>query len=364
MIGARQNLNLKKEDGAVTILFTIIVLMGIMSGLLALVVDGGQLMLERRVVQNVADASSLYLGQNCALGQYCATNNPITYAQNNSPDLASSITSKCGSAPLPGCGPLSGNSKDCQTSPAATTQFVRVRAETQTINGGTALAPAFAGLFGDGNVSDGSWTVQACSQVMWGTSSQVNVTLPLAISVCNYATPTGTAGGTNKNIPQFSPANTPCTGISSLDSQLLTGTDAGLAVVAIPNMDSTCTTGTRVNVGDVVTYVLPSAMSTVCANLLNRLKSAIGQQSYIPVFSTSYVAGGVRKMQVVSFVRFRLISLKYGGVITGTPGPTNTTACTNLCIVGQFTKGVTPIGKVSTSSSVPALGAMAVELIP
>jgi hypothetical protein len=297
------------------------------------------------------------------LGQNCATNDPITYAQNNSPDLATAISEKCGSSPLPGCGPLSGNSKDCQTNPAPTSQFVRVRAETETISGGTALAPAFAGIFGDGNVSDGSWTMRACSQVTWGKSTQANVTLPLAISVCNYATPTGTTGGTNKLIPQYSPANVSCSGSSSLDGLPLTGTDAGLAVVAIPNMDSTCTTGTRVNVGDVVDYVVPGSMSTVCAGLVTRLKAAIGQQSYIPVFSTSYVAGGTRKMQVVSFVRFKIMSLKYGGVLSGTPTFTSS-ACANLCIVGQFTKGVTPIGKISTSSSVPALGTMAVELIP
>ena len=359
----RRQTHLNSDDGAVTILFTVIVLMGVMAGLFALVVDGGQLMLERRVVQNVADASALYLGQNCALGQNCSTNDPITYAQNNSPDLNTAISEKCGSSPLPGCGPLSSNAKDCQSTPTGSSQFVRVRAETQTINGGTALAPAFAGIFGDGNVSDGSWTMRACSQVKWGKSAQANVTLPLAMSVCNYATPTNSVGGTNKLIPQFTPANVACTGTSSLDGLPLTGTDAGLAVVAIPNMDSSCTTGARLNVGDTINYVAPANMSNLCAGFLNRLKAAIGQQTYIPVFTTTSVAGATRKMQVVSFVRFKVMSLKYGGVLYGSPTFTST-ACANLCIVGQFTKGVAPIGKISTSSTVPSLGAMAVELIP
>ena len=364
--GSRHSQKLKNEDGAVTILFTVIVLMGVLTGLFALVVDGGRLLLERRVVQNVADASALYLGQNCALGQNCTTNNPITYAQNNSPDLNTATSAKCGSSPLPGCGPLSGSTYDCKTTPAATSQFVRIRASTQTIDGGTALSPAFAGMFGDGNVADGTWTMQACSQVIWGKSIQANVTLPLAMSVCSYSTPTSVDGGANKLIPQFAAANLNCTaaaGTTSLDGIALSGTDTGLAVVAIPNMDATCVSGTRLNVGDTLSYVLPANMSTVCSGLLNRLKAAIGQQSYIPVFSTSSVSGSTRNMQVVSFVRFKLMSFKYGGVLYGLPTFTSS-ACANLCVVGQFTKGVTPIGKVTTSSSVPALGAMAVELIP
>jgi Flp pilus assembly protein TadG len=359
----RRQIHLKSDDGAVTILFTVIVLMGVMVGLFALVVDGGQLMLERRVVQNVADASALYLGQNCALGQNCSTNDPITYAQNNSPDLNTAISEKCGSSPLPGCGPLSSNTKDCQSTPTGTSQFVRVRAQTQTISGGTALAPAFAGIFGDGNVSDGSWTMRACSQAKWGKSGQAIVTLPLAMSVCSYATPTNSVGGANKLIPQYTPANAACTGTPSLDGLTLSGKDAGLAAVAIPNMDAACSTGTRLNVGDTVTYVAPVSMTTLCSGFLNRLKAAIGQQSYIPVFATSTVTGTTRKMQVVSFVRFKVMSLKYGGVLYGAPTFTST-ACANLCIVGQFTKGVAPIGKISTNSAVPSLGAMAVELIP
>jgi Flp pilus assembly protein TadG len=354
---------LNADEGAVTILFTVIVLMGIMGGLFALVVDGGQLMLERRIVQNAADASALYLGQNCALGLNCAINDPTIFAQNNSPDLNTAISEKCGSSPLAGCGPINGNSKDCQTTPSAaqlpTSGFVRVRSRTLTSTGGTALAPAFAGMFGAGNASDGSWTMKACSQAIWGKTVKAKVILPLAISACSYATP----GASNKIIPQFTPASATCTGISSLDGLTLTGKDAGLSVVAIPNMDSTCDSGTIVNVGDSLNYVAPASMSTLCSGLLNRLKLAINQQVYLPVFSTSTLSGVTRKFQVISFVRIKLVSFKYGGVLYGSPTFTST-ACANLCIVGQFTKGVVPLGNVSTSSSVPALGAMAVNLIP
>ncbi len=368
--GLRHSPKIKSEDGAVTILFTVIVLIGVLTGLFALVVDGGRLLLERRVVQNVADASALYLGQNCALGQNCTTNNPITYAQNNSPDLNTATSAKCGSAPLPGCGPLSGSTYDCKTTPAAPSQFVRVRATTQNLDGGTALAPAFAGMFGDGNVADGTWTMQACSQVIWGKSERANVTLPLAISVCSYSTPPNVDGVAFSVISQYSPANVSCSAktgtgatISSLDGLPLTGTDAGIAVVAIPNMDATCAAGTRVNVGDVVDYVAPANISTVCTGLLNRLNAAIGKQSYIPVFSNPYLSGTTRKMQVVSFARIKINGFKFAGTPYG-KAFTTTLPCANLCVVGQFTKGVAPIGKVTTSSSVPALGAMAVELIP
>ena len=364
--------NFKSESGVITILFAIIVLMGVMVGVFALVVDGGQLMLERRVVQNVSDASALYLAQKCALNENCASNDATYYAQNNSPDLNTTISVICGSAPLPSCSPVSGDPKDCQSTPTGGSQFVRVRAQTQTVDGGSAILPAFAGILGGADVTDGTWTMRACSQVLWGKSDQVNVTLPLSISVCSYKTPTNSVNQelNQVDIQQFSPTNQQCSGTSSLDGIPLTGTDNGLAVVNIPGMDTACKQGTRVSVGDEVEYIEPGnngeLLAPVCSGLYARLSEAIGEQIYIPVFRDTSVADRKRKMTVISFARFEISGVKYGGVVAprGSDVKTSSSSCSSLCIRGKFIRGVTPVGTISTDTSIPALGAMAVELIP
>ena len=356
------------ETGATTAVFSIVVLIGVMAGTFALVVDGGQLFLERRVVQNVADASTLYLAQTCAMGQNCATNNPSAYAQNNSPDLNSEITEICGKTPLPGCAPLDATRRDCLSVPAANSNFVRVRSQTRTIDGGTALSPAFGGLFGDGNPDDGTWTLHGCSQAIWGAPSRLTVTLPLAISICSYVLPTSSSTGNPTLIKSYSTANEVCTSKTDLNGAIISGTNTGLAPIVVPGMDPTCTTGAYLNTGELVNYAIPSRVSNLCSGIVAKFDALVlasAPASYIPVFNESFLSNGDRKFKVLSFVRFKLTGFSYGGAVKGTSSSQIALkGCTNLCVVGQFLKGVAPSGNISEGSGVPSLGAFAVKLIP
>lgn len=369
IIKSRQLKNLRSDDtGATTIIFSIVVLIGIMVGIFALVVDGGRLFLERRVVQNVADASTLYLAQTCAMGQNCTTNDPIAYAQNNSPDLNSEITEICGKSPLPACTPLDATRRDCVTAPQANSNFVRVRSQTRTIDGGTALAPAFAGLFGDGNPNDGTWTLHGCSQAIWGAPSRMTVTLPLAISICSFVLPTSSSTGTPTLIKSYSTSNTVCTSKTDLNGATITGTNTGIAPIEVPGMDPTCTTGASLNVQELVVYAIPSRVTNLCSGIVAKLDAlllASAPPSYIPVFNESFLSNGEREFKVLSFVRFKLTGFSYGGAVKGsTSAKTALSGCTNLCVVGQFLKGVAPSGNVTENSNVPSLGTFAVKLIP
>ena len=59
---------LRDDRGAVSILVALLISAGVIVGLLAMVIDGGRLYTERRLVQNGADAAALAVARACALG--------------------------------------------------------------------------------------------------------------------------------------------------------------------------------------------------------------------------------------------------------------------------------------------------------
>ncbi|MEI6404789.1 MAG: Tad domain-containing protein [Actinomycetes bacterium] len=357
------------DSGAVTLIFVIVVLMGIMAGLFALVVDGGQLLLERRVVQNAADATLLSVAQSCAIGVGCTTS-PVAYAQNNSPDLATSVDEVCGTSPLLACAPSTGQRGDCQTTMSAGTKYARVRTSTLTNAQGTALAPAFARMFGDGNVTDGSWTLHACSQAKFGRTTQAEVLMPFAISVCNF---TGLTTATYRTVfNETTGATTACSSGTPAEGSVVTANYKGLVLVSLPTSDVTCTTPVHIGVGTVLTQFTPTSaasVSNLCGGAFStRLRSLIASGTnypyiYVPVYSTTTVTGGVRTFTVASFARIAILGYKLNAAaVVGTTF--TSTTCTYLCVAAQFAKGVTPIGKIDTSATVPAFGVQAVELVP
>ena len=83
-----------QEDGAIAVLVAI--LMTVLIGFAALVVDVGAMHAETRQLQNVADASALAIAQDCGNGLACnavvGTATAATYAVANSKDLLSTPT--------------------------------------------------------------------------------------------------------------------------------------------------------------------------------------------------------------------------------------------------------------------------------
>lgn len=393
--------SLSDETGATTAVFSIVVLIGIMAGTFALVVDGGQLFLERRVVQNVADASALYLAQTCALRDCSSEIDTVIkgYADYNSPDLKSEITKICGTSTpdtatlvtdplLVGCNEgVAASWRDCQTAPTGDSNFVRVRSQTRTIAGGSALSPTFARLFGDGNPEDGTWTLRGCSQAIWGAPSSIRVTTPLAISICNFVQPTSTSTGVHSGEVKAWALGSGTCSKKDLNGNLIYGTDAGVTTFILTDglqSPEKCKIGATIKVGDKIKYATTPNAKDACGNMSNLLTLLINtpEPVYIPIFGPTEVSGGDRFLTVISFMRFKLTGYKlrpplgcggstctfnfvdqnganYACNLSGTAGGGN-----DLCVVGEFFKGVPPSGNISGGSYVPSLGAFALKLIP
>lgn len=164
-----RRLSLRDDTGAVAPFAAI--LMVVLLGFGALVVDVGRLYAERRVLQNGADAAALAIATDCAKGRPCnaGANTPTAtaLANSNSGDSASNV--------------------DSVTYPTA----VSVRVVTSTSqNGATFIPPTFA------KVLDPTFTgktVHASATAAWGGIGTLT-TLPLTFSSCefNAATSNGT----------------------------------------------------------------------------------------------------------------------------------------------------------------------------
>ena len=69
---------------------------GLVFGFLAISIDVGGLLWERRQLQNAADAAALSLATECGSGANCATAGELQgFVDSNSKDLTSTVLSKC-----------------------------------------------------------------------------------------------------------------------------------------------------------------------------------------------------------------------------------------------------------------------------
>src|SRR5262245_24182109 len=115
------------DRGAVAPTVAVLLASGVLLGSLALVVDVGQIYVERQDLRSGADAAALAVGKACALGlPQCQTTDDIIdlvqhYADVNSVDGVSAVRQVCGRLPalLPACPPPLGGLADCVGSPPA-----------------------------------------------------------------------------------------------------------------------------------------------------------------------------------------------------------------------------------------------------
>ncbi|WP_250004465.1 Tad domain-containing protein [Actinoplanes sp. M2I2] len=173
------------EHGAVAALFAVMVSTGVIITMGALVIDVGQIALERQELQTGADTASWSIATKCiAKPADCTMAKQSVVAQ----DYANRNT-KDGSADAQIC--ISSLSAQCTAwnSPAAcpaTTitggTSVEVRTSTRT-GASTLLPPAFAGAM-SGSASTGV-TAGACGRVAWGPPGLTKV-LALGFSMCDW----------------------------------------------------------------------------------------------------------------------------------------------------------------------------------
>ncbi len=350
-------------------LVAILVAGGVISGLLALVADLGQLYAERRVVQNGADAAALAIAQDCATGldgcegQSDAESRAEQFANANAPDDVTAVTQVCGpdgegltTCPAPG-----DHWADCQAVSQDMPHYVRVRTSTLRPDEGTFLLPIFAGLLADeGNAELGTG---ACAQAGWGPPSTAYVQFPLLVPVC--------PGGWDEEpvtIEDFDP-NDPVNDACVLDGVQYPGVTKGFAFGSFPDAPKDCLENVPVSVGDFIpveTSVTQWCGSDVSVQLDQIL--AEGEPFVVPVVGDHTNQGqGQYEFEVLSFKSFTLLGYKVKNKSGGEP-PNGAnwagTAChksaKRSCFYGFFGPAVT----TGTPGGGPDLGVRAVGLIP
>ena len=171
--------DVSRDDGV--ILVWVALMLVVLVGMGALVIDIGALYVERRELQNGADAAALAVAQDCVEGD-CGSGGGSTraqqYADLNANDGVSALdpSTPCGVGPgLTAC------TGSAPAGASGATGWVRVGTSTKTADGGDEvsflLAPVISSLTGK--------TVNASAVAAWG-SLQGATTLPFTFSVCEF----------------------------------------------------------------------------------------------------------------------------------------------------------------------------------
>lgn len=355
-----------EDRGAVIVLVGVLLAAGVLTGMLAVVIDLGRVYAERRVVQNAADAGALALAQHCAR----ATTDPACVsgggagevqqlANANSPDGITKVTEVCGSSPLAACTATTKTWSNC-TDPPGVPAFARVRTATEA-EGGDFFFPA---IFGGLTSADGKarLSAAACAQAAWAAAGSAMVVLPFVLPACPDV-----PFGQGVVIEDFDPAD-PNTSCTTLDGTLLNPVTKGFAFADLPGENRQCTAPVSVAVGDVLP--VETSLTQLCGpHITTSLDPyvASGESLIFPVVGSHERAGqGQYAFPIIAFRSFVLLGyrLKNNQGGQAPPGGWKSTACgqgsKRSCIYGTFQQEVVP-GDLGTG---PNLGVQAIALIP
>lgn len=357
------------DEGAVIVLVALLVAVGVISGLLAMVADVGQLYAERRVVQNGADAGALGVAQRSAeqaSGAVSASEAQALaggLADANAPDGVTTVTEVCGSDDLGGCLALSDAWIDCQPVPADRDHYVRVRTATALPDGGTFLTPLFAGLLDQGSGVEAR--AGACAQAVWGPASRAAITFPMLLPVCP-GTPEGNpvwVADFDPSDPTFSSSD-PCT----VDGTSFAGVTKGFAFGEFVGVPRTCTDPVDVRLGDIIP--VETSVTQWCGTKVERALDPLisaGLPILVPVVGAHMNQGqGQYAFTVVGFKSFQLLGYKVKNASGGqapAPGWQGTPcqkSAQRSCLFGTFGTATVPGG----IGDGPDLGVRAVSLLP
>lgn len=359
---------LRDDRGAVSILVALLISAGVIVGLLAMVIDGGRLYTERRLVQNGADAAALAVARACALGDPACSSRSAAAAlggslanQNAGLDQVSALDEACGSGNLGACRSLRSHAWECQTV-TGNQNYVRMRTATRESDGTSIIPAVFSQTMGfDGK---GLW---ACSQAIWGAARGANVTFPIALSACDYVSNASTTMQIFSP-PSYKPGQGPTCTVTDKDGVTRTLQDMvkGFFYVQLDPTRRDCLTPVRVNIGD----VLPRADNIVqlCGpDYASAFRSFVGVMTPLPIFDAMPSGGGIgtTTMRVASFVAFTLRAYTLGGGISFSAPPGGwPPGCrgSNRCLYGDFGSAVT--GDTGVDPGTPNFGLQSIQLIP
>jgi hypothetical protein len=337
-----------RDRGAIATWFAVLVVVILGSG--AIVIDYGALVHERRQLQNGADAAALAVAIDCANSRCDVAGPPTqraqTYANANASDGAANVDVVCGVGPgLTTC--------PAELVPPGATQYGRyVRVITSTLNPRNTRHPdrvryLLAPLLDAAQVGR---TVRASSSVGWGTLSSANV-LPLAISKCMF-NPAWIGADGSVNFP-----NTPIRIDINNSGTCAQGWPNGFDYTSDPTGNCTESPLT-INNGVILIPSNSEGNNPRCPAVIQDRYRA-GVTLIVPMMYARVGSGGGTTIYADGFAALRLCGYALGGgfLETSCPTvcPTNQPSQTRLC--GTFraittTQGVVGNGNVDYGSRV------------
>lgn len=374
MIEAELSTKHSTEHGAFAVLFSVLFGMGLLLVISYLVIDGGNIAIERRVIQNVAESSAIALAKECSLNlQGCRTSATATsLSVSNSPDGKTRITEVCIKGTNQSSQPcqIPNSSKlDCANLPAGTANFVRVRTQTQT-----QTSNSLESLAGNND----QYQLNGCAQAIWGNASSAQVFAPFAFSICQWAA----IGNGLKVIDEFLPnqgVNTCTYTFTDLQGQSFTRSGiSGWAAIdllsqSIPTQnrasescpDPNSDTPASLRIGDVLNGITRDVSSSnYCddSNLVSKIGVWVNKTIYLPLVSTVKLSGLSTQHTVEAFSAFELNGYSIKGVRGGTYPSGNWCPNNKNCLYGKFISTLSPASDISITPGAPNIGLQAIKL--
>jgi hypothetical protein len=179
----------RRDEGAVVAIVAVLMGSAVMFALSAVVVDIGQIYVEREQLQSGAEAAAMSVARRCLVGTVsCANPTSIAqqYANANANDGISAVTMVCGrGGGLTVCPTTSSTAlAACLGSAPTAAPYVEVHTATQLPDGTTLLPPTFAGAVMD-NYRGARYT--ACARVATG-AAVVGKIFAVTVSTCDWNT--------------------------------------------------------------------------------------------------------------------------------------------------------------------------------
>jgi hypothetical protein len=312
------------ERDAGAVLVWVALLLTTLCGMGALVIDVGALYVEKRQLQNGADAAALAVAQDCAAGDCGAfTSRADDYADLNAKDGASAVDEVCGSAPLPVCAAP-------PDVPSGALGWVKVGTRTEGAGGGDEvgflLAPVVEAVSGA--------TVRASAVAAWGTLGTA-FTFPFTFSECIFKVLGGQLDPDDPYVPS---------GTVTLYAKSGNGNSASSEVLPAEQCGAAPSGGTAagnfgwlsIETTDCLAEI--TAGGTVGGDTGNSVVAkcdlpAIGETVVVPIYATVTGTGTNAVYTIAGFAGFTITGYDVPGLKTFTcSGPAG-----SWCIQGEFT---------------------------
>ena len=354
---------LTADTGAVAVI--VVVLVVVLFGMAAMVVDVASLWSERRQLQNGADAGALAVAQVCAGGSCDGYQDEAQlYADDNANDDTANVEEVCGStdAGLPTC------AVPPDVTPAGQ-GWVRVSTRTGDVSGPGVVPPLLAKVLVPGYTGS---TVHTVATANWGAPSGLEGGLPITFSECEWLAATGDGASYAPAPPYSSGWPTDASGTSLErtiyfhDTTAAGFCDAGPSGADLsggfgwlqPDDDDCEATTTTGWFDDKTGAAVPNGCKP-------ELEGLVGQLIFIPVFNeTNGLTGTNGEYALAGYAAFYLTGYSFPGA-THKSLVTEAAPCSGAqnCISGFFTQSLLPQGGGVVGDG-PSMGATVVGLAP